>query len=184
MVIRLTVGLLALAAAVGTAPQAVAQSGEEMRCRAMIEGQVAWNRNGDTAWNPANIEALCAGTKDAAARVACFRAGIAAHDDWSRAIAECAAAGDRAVEQALPPSVEPQAERASDETGLCKAMFQGKVPMSLPNGSTSWPEDLLDRLCGGTPNAAETLKCFVKTLYNDGGPQPSTASAVEFCRWD
>lgn len=266
MVLRLIFGLLAFAAALGAVPSAVAQGSEELRCRAMVDGQVAWNKAGDTVWSPANVEALCAGTTDAAARIACFKAGIAAHDDWSRAIADCAAAGDGAAEQAPPPpapetapvdeaarcremvqgkvawnrggdmawdpsnidalcagttdadariacfeagiaahddwdraireckALGDQAEPAagpresaepgrSDESALCKAMFDGKIPMSLPNGSTAWDPAKLERLCAATPNAAETLKCFIKTLINDGGPPTTTDAAIEFCRW-
>lgn len=177
---------------VGAAPAeeraAPPAASEEMRCRTMVDGRVAWNRGGDTAWQPRNIEALCAGATDAEARIACFEAGIRAHDDWNRAISECAADdGPRPQtsepEPAAPPS-QPEATRGDDppETALCKKMFQGNIPMSMPNGSKTWDEARLDRLCAGTVNAMETLKCFIAALGNGGGTPLSTDAAIDACR--
>ena len=166
---------------------------EEMRCRTMLDGQVAWSQQGDTAWQPDNIEALCAGTTDADARIACFRAGIADHNDWSRAIADCVADDSARAPQpesgpvAPTPQPEPttggtSAPADDPETALCKTMIQGNIPMSMPNGSTNWDDASLDRLCRGSVNAMETLKCFIEALGNGGGTPRSTDQAIDICR--
>lgn len=170
---------------------------EETRCRSMLEGQVAWNQNGDTSWDPANIEALCAGAKNAEARIACFNAGIEAHDDWGRAISDCVAddsAGPHQPEPEpeagpMPPSPQPaEAPEAGgepapgDEAALCRILIQGKIPMSMPNGSTNWDDARLNGLCAGSVNAYETMKCFLKTILGDAnGPVP-TDQAIDICR--
>lgn len=166
---------------------ASAQGAEELRCRSMLDGQVAWNQNGDNAWQPENIEALCAGTTDADARISCFEAGIREHDDWSRAISECVTDDvPRAQTPDAPPTAPPAEDRQPEpedaQTALCKSMIQGNIPMSMPNGSRNWDEARLDRLCNGTVNAMETLKCFIEALGNSGGTPRTTDTAIDICR--
>lgn len=175
-------GLLGALLTCGTT--AAAQGAEEMRCRTMLDGQVAWDQAGNNAWQPDNVEALCAGATDADARIACFEAGIADHNDWSRAIAECAAndGADLAAPQPEPPAGDTSAPADDPETALCKTMIQGNIPMSMPNGSRTWDEARLDRLCRGTVNAMETLKCFIEALGNGGGTSRSTDQAIDICR--
>lgn len=194
-----------------TPPAGNGQS-EEMRCRGMVDGRVAWNQQGDTAWQPGNIEALCAGATDADERIACFEAGIASHGDWSRAIAECAGAAPPTdmqpppgappapPEPAGPPPSEPEPTAPpssgpeptppnggepgqTDESTFCKNLFQDKVPTSLPAtpNNRHWEQSDLDKICNGTVNATETLKCYLRTLYNHGNPV-SGSVAIEGCR--
>src|SRR5882724_1200864 len=61
----------------------------EQRCFESIQGKVPWNRAGVTTWAEANLRTLCRGTPDPAMTVACFKAEIESHDDWSRGIESC-----------------------------------------------------------------------------------------------
>ncbi len=64
---------------------------EERNCAEALQGKVAWNERGDRNWSPVNINALCAGTGNAANTIGCFQAQIVQHNDWARAIAACKA---------------------------------------------------------------------------------------------
>jgi uncharacterized protein YecT (DUF1311 family) len=63
----------------------------EQRCFEAGQGKVAWNREGSKAWNEANLRALCRGTTNPAATLACFSDAIRTHNDWARGIQSCAA---------------------------------------------------------------------------------------------
>lgn len=62
----------------------------EQACASMIRGKVAWHQGGDTSWNEDNINRLCQGTNNPQQTVNCFKQGIASHNDWGKAINECA----------------------------------------------------------------------------------------------
>ncbi len=74
----------------GTVSSTVSGANAESTCYGMVQGRVAWNRNGARDWNDSNVRALCAGTRDPNATIRCFSNGIQAHDDWNRAIGDCA----------------------------------------------------------------------------------------------
>jgi hypothetical protein len=75
---------------VATAPTVPrANAGLEQQCAAAIQGKVAWNRAGSTAWNETNIRNLCQGTTNTAATIACFQGEIQKNDNWSQAINTC-----------------------------------------------------------------------------------------------
>ena len=59
------------------------------KCFDLVQGKVAWNKAGNKKWSPGNVKNLCAGSHDPAKTIACFKKGIASHDQWSKAIAEC-----------------------------------------------------------------------------------------------
>ncbi len=65
------------------------ESAAERACADALQGKVAWNQQGDTAWAPGNLRRLCQGTTDPGATVSCFRAQIRAHNDWARGINAC-----------------------------------------------------------------------------------------------
>lgn len=60
-------------------------------CFKMVQGKVAYNQEGHKNWSPGNVQNLCRGTKNPSATVGCFQKGIAAHNSWKRAIADCKA---------------------------------------------------------------------------------------------
>jgi hypothetical protein len=171
---------------------------EEMRCRTMVDGRVAYDQAGHNAWQPENIEALCAGATDAEARIACFERGIADHNDWNRAITECIGGGDgdnyqppspaEPEPEAMPPEAELPGTEACDvaEEELCKSLLQDQVPWTTSNpsdpGTRHWQQNNLDRLCHCTSGAADTVRCFQEALYNNGNavewPQAIDACAV------
>jgi hypothetical protein len=180
-----------------SAPQAGGMS-EEERCVSMVDGQVAWDQAGSTDWNPGNVAALCQGATDAEERIACFRAGIAAHGEWVRAIADCTGADGASATDAEPPPAEagPQETVAPDQDGLacdtaledqCKALLQGQVPWTLSNAENpatrTWEPENLDRLCACTPDPAQTVQCFQNALYEiESTGQGGWYEAMEACR--
>lgn len=150
---------------------------EEARCMAMVDGQVAWDQNGSTGWEPGNIAALCAGATDADARIACFESRIAAGEGWQTAIPACAANdGSGGGGAAAPPS------GSSAEAQSCKAMLQDQVPWQTdPTIERHWAEEDLDALCDGSTNAAATVRCFQEALYNNGNGS-DIYTAIDACR--
>lgn len=58
-------------------------------CYDMIQGKVAWARNGSRQWQDKNINNLCARSRNPHETVSCFKRGVAYHNDWNRAINEC-----------------------------------------------------------------------------------------------
>lgn len=159
---------------VGPAPSGGA---EEERCKSMLDGQVAWDQNGSTVWQPGNIAALCDGATDADARIACFEDRIAAGEGWSTAIAACAADDSAsAPDEPAPPAA------SSAEAELCKSLLQDQVPwQTSPTIERRWAEEDLNALCGGTTDAAATVQCFQDALYN-GGDQSDIYTAIDVCR--
>ena len=101
---RRTLPAVTRQAAVGTAlwamallglssPPAQAQGTPlEQRCFEAGQGKVAWNREGIKTWNEANLRALCRGTTNPTATLACFSDAIRTHNDWARGIQSCAGA--------------------------------------------------------------------------------------------
>ncbi len=71
--------------------QAQAQSPTplEQQCMTAVQGKVAWNQAGSTAWGADNLRNVCQGTTNPSATIACFQAQIKAHNSWERGIAEC-----------------------------------------------------------------------------------------------
>ncbi|NNE98364.1 MAG: phosphatidylinositol-specific phospholipase C domain-containing protein [Pyrinomonadaceae bacterium] len=61
----------------------------EQQCFSMVQGKVAYNRQGNKRWNPVNIRRLCSQTKNPAGTVACFRSEFTKINDWARAVQIC-----------------------------------------------------------------------------------------------
>lgn len=62
---------------------------QETNCFNNVQGKVAWSQAGKKTWGPANIKKLCAGTRNPSRTIACFKQGIASHNDWNKAINSC-----------------------------------------------------------------------------------------------
>ncbi|MEM7584365.1 MAG: trypsin-like peptidase domain-containing protein [Acidobacteriota bacterium] len=73
------------------------QAGIESDCFDRVQGKIAWNNQGNTAWSPNNVERLCKGTSNASQPPSCFNRAM--HGDinpgsggrwtWSTAIDLC-----------------------------------------------------------------------------------------------
>lgn len=150
---------------------------EEARCMGMIDGRVAWDQAGSTAWDPDNIAALCAGAADADARIACFQGRIAAGEGWESAIPACAA------DDGAAPVRGRSTGGSSSEADHCKALLQDQVPWQIDPPERHWFEEDLDALCDGTTNAAATVRCFQDRLWNNGN-QTDIQTAIAACRED
>lgn len=66
-----------------------AQTAVEQQCMNAVQGKVAWNQAGATAWGEANLRNLCQGTSNPSATISCFQNEIRTHNDWSRGISAC-----------------------------------------------------------------------------------------------
>lgn len=60
-------------------------------CRESVQGKVAWNKAGNKTWRPENLDALCQGSRNPDATIACFIGEINRHNDWNQAISACKA---------------------------------------------------------------------------------------------
>lgn len=79
-----------------SAPPPVYRSPEQI-CSESVQGRVAWNRAGNTAWADANVRSLCQGTTNPNATISCFQAEIQRTDNWQQAISTCKAGGQPSV---------------------------------------------------------------------------------------
>ena len=105
----------AQAPSASTAPAAQAAVSPEQQCVDAVQGKVAWNRAGDTTWQPGNLRNLCQGTTNASATIACFEGEIRAHGDWSRAIDACKAATAIAPAQTAQQTTNPAPPPGADQ---------------------------------------------------------------------
>lgn len=152
--------------------QAPAQSPEQI-CHDMVQGNVAWSQNGDRHWQEDNVRSLCAGTNNPDQTVSCFQQGIATHNNWSRAISDCA--GNRPVAVNQPPAWTPHPQPVPvppvmelNKEQMCHDLVQGRVAWSQ-NGDRRWQENNVRKLCAGTSNPRQTVNCFRQgiTAHND-----------------
>lgn len=67
----------------------VAPAKLEDDCFELVQGRVAWEQGGSNVWNPSNVTTLCADTPNPLATIACFSRGIAEHNVWQTASADC-----------------------------------------------------------------------------------------------
>lgn len=68
---------------------ATAQTALEQQCMTAVQGKVAWNQAGSTAWGADNLRNLCQGTTNPSATISCFQNEIRTHNDWGRGINAC-----------------------------------------------------------------------------------------------
>jgi hypothetical protein len=132
----------------------------EQTCYNMVQGKVAWSQGGSTKWADGNVRNLCQGTQNPRQRVNCFQRGIAAHNNWGRAIKECKGGGIVHRPPPPPPSVNPEQQ--------CYKMVQGKVAWSQ-GGSTQWADGNVRNLCAGTTDPGRRVSCFQSGIaaHND-----------------
>jgi hypothetical protein len=79
-----------------------AETAEERDCYDKVQGKVAWKQGGSRDWDDGNVRRLCKGVLQPQKRIDCFEKGILAHDDWDRAITDCAATGGGAATAIVP----------------------------------------------------------------------------------
>lgn len=66
-----------------------ALSDSEKTCMDLVQGKVKWSVSGRTDWKRHNLVALCKGTTNPQARIACFQSRFKVHETWQIAIGEC-----------------------------------------------------------------------------------------------
>ena len=62
----------------------------EADCYSRVQGRVAYDQNGSVSWYEPNARALCRGTTNPTATIACFTNIIRLYNDWNRGVRECA----------------------------------------------------------------------------------------------
>jgi hypothetical protein len=137
----------------------MAAGSAEQACFDAVQGKVAWSQGGTKQWDPANIRKLCKGATDANARVACFKNGIATHNQWAKAITECQAGGSSSTGTVAntPAASPPEKEGVSPEEHAC---------WSAIGGSKGWggsAEDLRVA-CRGVKNPPARATCFANEV--------------------
>lgn len=61
----------------------------ELKCFDAVQGNVAYDQEGNKSWTPDNIRKLCKGTTNPSATISCFQTQIKQHNDWNKGIAAC-----------------------------------------------------------------------------------------------
>jgi hypothetical protein len=195
---RLSV-LMALAAAVvsagallGASP-AKALTASEQACVNNVQGIIAWNYSGNTAWNPSNVNSLCAGTNNPTQPGKCFETamfggvkwGSGTQWKWQDARDLCKGTNNattqincykqrlsfgmgskKAVESCA--SVTTSGATPEDE---CYDKVQGKIAWNYTN-NVNWSPQNVKNLCAGTSFPNEPGKCFKNVMFggvNHGG---------------
>ncbi|MGV7220285.1 MAG: hypothetical protein ACQ9MH_02020 [Nitrospinales bacterium] len=123
----------------------------EQTCYNMVQGKVAWSRGGSKKWADGNVRNLCSGTTNPGQRVSCFKQGIAAHNNWNKAITDC------------KQSVGGHSAGGGNPEQQCYNMVQGKVAWSQ-GGSTKWADGNVRNLCSGTTSPGQRVSCFKKGI--------------------
>lgn len=85
---------------------ASAQTTEEQACYNDVQNKVTWQQPATAQtvqWADGNVRRLCKGVTQRAQRISCFSNGIISHNDWNRAINECAQTGGTIASTALVP---------------------------------------------------------------------------------
>jgi len=162
-------------------------SGDELQCKDLLRGKIAWNYEGNTDWDAGALELLCEGTTRPSQPPLCFDLVFHGRVDWgggtqwrwrpaaklcagtddARARVRCfkdAVARGNAFRDAIElcnPS-----ERAEGRT-TCHRLVQGNVAWN-DDGDTNWPRLKLDQLCGATTNPTQPLLCFDRLFHGRG----------------
>lgn len=137
-------GIVALFAVHATAASAQQRTASEARCEQLVQGKVAWNRQGSRGWNAANLRVFCAGVGDYNARIRCFRNQISNGVDWRQAVPIC--------KLHTAATFSPEAK--------CFDAFQGRIAWDRTNGNKKWHPANLRKLCAGVVHVDKRANCF------------------------
>lgn len=162
-------------------------SGDELQCKDLLRGKIAWNYDGNTAWDAGALELLCDGTTRPAQPPLCFDLVFHGRVDWGggtqwrwRPATELCAGTDDArgrvqcFKDAVARGTEFRdaielcnpSERAEART-TCHRLVQGKMAWN-DDGDTNWTARKLDLLCGMTTNPTQPLLCFDRLYHGRG----------------
>lgn len=120
---------------------ATAQTALEQQCMTAVQGKVAWNQAGSTAWGADNLRNLCQGTTNPSATISCFQNEIRTHNDWSRGIAACKA---KSAPTTNPPSNQSQQQYVRNDPSKGDVFAKNEFVVRLgaatgggPSGTTA-----------------------------------------------
>jgi hypothetical protein len=183
----------------------------ETDCFAFVQGNIPWNYEGATAWNPGNVSNLCHGATVAAEPGRCFdrvmQGGInwggGTQWQWENALNLCKGtananntiscfqgkiSGGVAWQQAIPQcngSAPPPPPGPTAAETACFNFVQGNIPWSY-DGATNWNPTNVSNLCRGTTVAAEPGRCFDRVMHGGinwgGGTQWQWKNALNLCK--
>jgi hypothetical protein len=180
----------------GSLSVANAQS-DESRCSSLVQGQIAWDYQGSTSWNPTNVENLCRGTLRPRQPGRCFNRamhgginwGGGTQWEWKNALNLCAGTDDAdetisCFQSKIREGVAwPEAIRACNES-RCSSRVQGQIAWDY-QGSTSWNPTNVQNLCRGASNPTQPAQCFNRAMHGGinwgGGTQWEWKNALNLC---
>jgi len=162
-------------------------SGDELQCKDLVRGKIAWNYAGNTDWDANALELLCKGTTRPAQPPLCFDLVFHGRVDWGggtewrwRPAAKLCAGTDDArgrvqcFKEAVARGTDFRdaielcnpSERAEGRT-TCHRLVQGSVAWN-EEGDRNWTQRKLDLLCGKTSNPTQPLLCFDRLFHGRG----------------
>lgn len=169
-------------------------------CHAAVQGNIAWNYQGSTAWNPANVNRLC-GAGHSTAPAQCFQHvmhggvnwGGGTQWKWENAIDLCESAYDAAYQvQCFEGKIAmgypwqtaiAYCDERSYGPQACPMAVQGKIAWNY-QGTTAWNPTNVSRLCAGVPSP-EPAACFQHVMHAGvnwgGGTQWKWENAIDLC---
>ena len=188
----------ALAAALLASSAAFAQYPE---CLNAVQGRIAWNYDGSTAWGAQNVEKLCRGGLGAEP-AQCFDHvmfrgvdwGGGTRWKWENALELCAGSQNEAAtvgcfQRQLGAGRDWNFSLAQCRAGgpglasPCEIALQGRIAWDY-SGDKSWAPQNVDKLCRGG-NAAEPARCFEQAMFGGvdwgGGTRWKWENALELC---
>jgi hypothetical protein len=179
----------------------------EQQCVNNVQGNIAWNYSGNTAWAAINVNNLCIGTNNPTQPGKCFEKamfggtkwGNGTTWTWQNALALCKGTNNantqincykqrlsfgmgskKAVESCA--SVTTSGNTPEDE---CYDKIQGKIPWNYTN-NTNWGQENVQNLCAGTSFPSEPGKCFKRVMFDGinhgGGTVWNWQDASKLCR--
>jgi len=160
---------------------------EEQRCQEFVQGQIAWNYEGNKEWDPRALRRLCRGTKRALQPALCFDLVFHGRIDWGKGTrwrwepaADLCAGTDnargrvacfqKAVETGRPfRSAIESCQSVGTFAGrtTCDALVQGNVAWNK-DGDTNWTQSQLELLCAQTSRPTQPLLCFDRLFHGKG----------------
>jgi hypothetical protein len=180
------------------APVQVAKvQSSESQCLDLVQGQIAWNYEGNRTWSPTNVQNLCRGTDNPRQPGQCFHRamhgginwGGGTKWQWENALALCA--GTNNADETISCFQEKirsgvgwsDAIRTCNER-RCFDLVQGQVAWNY-EGTKAWAANNVQNLCRGASNPTQPPRCFARAMHGGinwgGGTRWQWENALALC---
>ena len=166
-------------------------------CGGAVQGRIAWDYDGHTQWNAANVDRLCRGsasTEPARCFEHAMHGGVnwggGTRWQWGNAIDLCEGSVDAArtiscfeTEIAHGSSWTNAIAACDERAPTCENAVQGKIAWDY-NGSTQWNPSNVNRLCRGSASV-EPARCFEHAMHGGvnwgGSTRWQWGNAIDLC---